>query len=513
MAGAPQQGVNPDWYNAYNQQVAANDDSGGLEGVNPPAMKFKEGDNIFRLMPPAEAIPFALAAIKAGQAADWARGVPPVCNVKIYLPTFSSSPAGGISLFGNKAVVSPATIFPGETHPVYGADPAQEFLEKEGIRWLKLEDLKRNPVLHAMKEALNYKERTALQVVHLGVSQNGAYVPFPVGHAKVETYFVYHNDFTNAWKRPLFDEPSERGRHPFDPFWYGINFAIVRTGKDVNTEYSNLHGIYGPPYGDFSKPYGYPMVVDQSGQPYMPEIERLLMQVRPWKQIMRIATPEEIKADLERTVKAVRGKYAAVQVPAGAPSPAGGPSYAPPPPGGPPPMPAPSGGPPPTTPAMAGGPLASPPVPGYGPPPVGGPPAGPPVYGPAPVNQGPAYAPNPGPAYAPPPPAYPSVPGGGQYPAMASPPPAANPPTSMPAVPAHPPTQNLAGYPMPPQGPAQAAQQTQQNAPAYAPPVQNQQPPQQGYAPPVPQGYAAPPAPGYPPQQPPAPPPLPGGAR
>ena len=392
MAGPQQQGL-PDWYKGYQQQSSANEDSGGLEGVTPPAMKFKEGDSHFRLMPPAEAIPQALAAAKAGQSADWSGGGRhPVCRMKVYFPTYGDGPAKGISLFGSKAVVSPATVFPNESQPIYGNDPAQDWLEKEGIRWMKADDLKKDPMKHALREALSYKDRTALQVVNLGVSQNGAPVYLQRGQGNVETYFVYGNDFDSIWVRPLFTEVIERGRQPFDPGWYGIHFGIFRKGTDRNTEYSNLRGLFGMPYGDASKNYGDPLIWDAQGQPDWPEIERLLMQVKPWKSIMHIATVEEVRQNLERVIKAVHEKFAPAsvsvpQMPGGFVPPGG---YAPPPPaaGLPPSNPAmPGGGPamPPMAgqyPPYAGAPASAPPAPQY--PPAGGPPAAPPSAPPAP---------------------------------------------------------------------------------------------------------------------------------
>ena len=389
MAGPQQQGL-PAWMKGYQQQSSANEDSGGIEGVTPPATKFKEGDSHWRLMPPAEAIPQALAAARSGQAADWSGGGhSPVCRMKIYFPTYGDGPAKGISLFGSKAVVSPATVFPNEGQPIYGNDPAQEWLEKEGIRFMKTDELKKNPMFHAFREALSYKDRTALQIVNLGVSQNGAPLYLQRGQGQVETYFVYGNDFDGQWVRPLFGEVVERGRIPFDPGWFGIHFGLFRKGTDRNTEYSNLRGLFGMPYGDASKNYGYPLIWDAQGQPDWAEIERLLMQVKPWKQVMHIATVEEVKQNLERVIKAVHEKFApaSVNVPGGPPAMPGG--YVPPPP---------AAGLPPTNPAMPGGAPAMPPMSGQYPPYAGGPP-----QAPAQAPQPPQYAP---PTQAPQPPQY-----------------------------------------------------------------------------------------------------------
>jgi hypothetical protein len=146
--------------------------------------------------------------------------------MKVYFPSWSDGASKGISLFGNKAVVSPSTVFPNEAGPIYGNDPAAEWLEKEGIRYMKTDDLKKNPMLAAFREALSYKDRTVLQLVNLGLSQNGGPIYLQPGQGNVETYFVYANDFDSKWTRPLFTEVIERGRHPFDPGWYGIHFGI-----------------------------------------------------------------------------------------------------------------------------------------------------------------------------------------------------------------------------------------------------------------------------------------------
>lgn len=368
MAGQPQHGV-PAWLAGHQKQHSANDDGGGLEGVTPPAMKFKEGDSHFRLMPPAEGIPAALAAARAGQAADWSGGgFSPVCRMRVYFPSYGDGASKGISLFGSKAVVSPSTIFPNEGGPVYGNDPAAEWLEAKGIRYMKTDELKKDPMAAALREALSYKDRTVMQLVNLGLSQNGAPIYLQHGQGQVETYFVYSNDFDSKWTRPLFTEVIERGRQPFDPGWYGIHYGIYRKGTDRNTEYSNLRGLFGAPYGDASKNYGYAMCVDfQTGQPNWQEIERILSQVKPWKQIMHIATVEEVKEALDRTVAAIYEKFApaSVQVPA---------------------MPGGNYGPPmaglPSSPAMPGGGPAVPPPPGQYPPqaqqPQYQPPSGPP---------------------------------------------------------------------------------------------------------------------------------------
>ena len=472
MSGYPQQNV-PAWLQGHQKQSQDNEEGGGLEGVTPPAMKFKEGDSHFRLMPPAEAIPAALAAARSGQAADWSGGgMSPVCRMKVYFPSWSDGSSKGISLFGNKAVVSPSTVFPNEAGPIYGNDPAAEWLEKEGIRYMKTDDLKKNPMLAAFREALSYKDRTVLQLVNLGLSQNGGPIYLQPGQGNVETYFVYANDFDSKWTRPLFTEVIERGRHPFDPGWYGIHFGIYRKGTDRNTEYSNLRGLFGAPYGDAAQSYGYAMCVDfQTGQPNWQEIERLLAQVKPWKQVMHIATVEEVKENLERVIATIHEKFAPAQ--SQVPQMPGG-NYAPPP----------ASGLPPSSPAMPGGGPAVPPPPGgvqY--PPQAGAPAGPPT---APPSAPPA------------PPAPPAGPPQyGQQAPPAGPPqygqqaPPAGPPSAPPAPGGYAPQAGPPQYGQPPQNPGSTVPNTPPNTPPLSAPPQGMNPAgvqgaAQGAAPPAP---------------------------
>lgn len=458
-------GALPDYMQQMNQQAAATQEpgGGGIEGLNPAMTKFSEGTNTFRIMPGAKAVPGILAAAQQG---DWA-GVKNACMTDVpsvalllHYPSYSSGPSKGISLF-TKVVASPQSFF-ADIGATLGEDPVYAFLEEQGVRWAKDADLDARG--KALRAALLPKQRRLLQIVNKGL--NGQH--YEHGKTVVGLYTVFTDDFEQIWQTPCFMHPEQMGLRPMDPYYYGLDYQIVRTGKDIKTTYSGLQGLY-PPQG---QSHAYPVVMDANGNPDFPEIERLLGTIVPWENVVERVTPEQVQEAITRCVAAIDKKFAsgAVAVPG---MPAGQP---------------PTDGPPP-----AGGAVAPPPQqPGAVAPPAqpGNPPAPPPGPG-MPPQQPPAQPPQ----QAPQPPQM-GAPVAGDPPQMVSAPAA---PTNVPNasggahVPVSPPQSNAIDPAQMNQAMNQLGQPAQQQQPAVAAPPGA--PPQQPAPPPAPTGQQPPPPP------------------
>lgn len=500
MAGA----AGPSWMANYQQQSAASEEQTGLSGIAVPPVKFAEGINHFRVMPPAEAVGAILDGLRNNKAYDLSGGgFPPVSRYQLYLPSYGED---SISLFGNEVVASPLTHLFGDNKP-YSEDPVQSWLDKSGIKWMKKAELERDKRAATIRNALACKDRVIMQLVNFGVVAPGLQRPaYNPAELKVESWMIWNDDFEGIYLHPMFIDPEQRGRPSIDPGWWGINMSVTRVGQKRDTKYHNVHGLYGPPYTTHDSRYGYPMLLDQQGNVDVMNIERLLKQVVPFRNLIRVASPEELQEAMNRTMKEIDAKFSPVSVPSS---------------GIPGQPPAQGYGQPPAPPQQQqyGAPPASP-AQGYGQPPAPPQPYGAPVQPPAPPQGGqPAY-PQGGP------PAYPQ-----QQQQTAPPPPNYGAPQQPPTHPGYTPQQQQQPYQQPqnmapvPQTPPQTPnlsspppansldpRQMQQATQNFAPPAQQQQP-QYGAPPPAPQAHGAPPAP---PQQqqygaPPAPPPPPGG--
>lgn len=499
MAGA----AGPSWMANYQQQSAASEEQTGLSGIAVPPVKFAEGINHFRVMPPAEAVGAILDGLRNNKAYDLSGGgFPPVSRYQLYLPSYGED---SISLFGNEVVASPLTHLFGDNKP-YSEDPVQSWLDKSGIKWMKKAELERDKRAATIRNALACKDRVIMQLVNFGVVAPGLQRPaYNPAELKVESWMIWNDDFEGIYLHPMFIDPEQRGRPSIDPGWWGINMSVTRVGQKRDTKYHNVHGLYGPPYTTHDSRYGYPMLLDQQGNVDVMNIERLLKQVVPFRNLIRVASPEELQEAMNRTMKEIDAKFSPVSVPSsGIPGQPPAQGY-----GQPPAPPQQQYGAPPASPAQ-----------GYGQPPAPPQPYGAPVQPPAPPQGGqPAY-PQGGP------PAYPQ-----QQQQTAPPPPNYGAPQQPPTHPGYTPQQQQQPYQQPqnmapvPQTPPQTPnlsspppansldpRQMQQATQNFAPPAQQQQP-QYGAPPPAPQAHGAPPAP---PQQqqygaPPAPPPPPGG--
>lgn len=504
MAGA----AGPSWMANYQQQSAASEEQTGLSGIAVPPVKFAEGINHFRVMPPAEAVGAILDGLRNNKAYDLSGGgFPPVSRYQLYLPSYGED---SISLFGNEVVASPLTHLFGDNKP-YSEDPVQSWLDKSGIKWMKKAELERDKRAATIRNALACKDRVIMQLVNFGVVAPGLQRPaYNPAELKVESWMIWNDDFEGIYLHPMFIDPEQRGRPSIDPGWWGINMSVTRVGQKRDTKYHNVHGLYGPPYTTHDSRYGYPMLLDQQGNVDVMNIERLLKQVVPFRNLIRVASPEELQEAMNRTMKEIDAKFSPVSVPSsGIPGQPPAQGY-----GQPPAPPQQQYGAPPASPAQ-----------GYGQPPAPPQPYGAPVQPPAPPQGGqPAY-PQGGP------PAYPQ-----QQQQTAPPPPNYGAPQQPPTHPGYTPQQQQQPYQQPqnmapvPQTPPQTPnlsspppansldpRQMQQATQNFAPPAQQQQP-QYGAPPPAPQAHGAPQygAPPAPPQQqqygaPPAPPPPPGG--
>lgn len=471
----------PSWMANYQQQSAASEEQTGISGVAVPPVKFVEGINHFRVMPPAEAVPAILDGLHNNKAYDLsAGGFPPVSRYQLYLPAYSDESGGGISLFGNEVVASPLTHLFGD-NAAYTEDPVQAWLDKSGIKWMKKAELERDKRAHAIRQAMACKDRVVLQLVNYGVVSAGLQRPsFNPAELKVESWMIWNDDFEGVYLHPMFIDPEQRRRPSIDPGWWGINMSVTRTGQKRDTKYQNVHGLYGPPYTTHDSQYGYPMLLDQSGHPDIQNIERLLGQVVPFRKLIRIATPEELNAAMIETLNAIDEKFSPASVPSNGI------------PGGPPQNyqqpPAPGG----------------PPQGGYGPPPVSQQPYGNPQQPPPPAQQPQTQAPQP-PAYG----APQQPPQGGPPQNYQQPQQQYQQPQNMASVPQTPPqTPNLSS---PPNAATLDPRQMQQAAQNFAPPpAQQSAPPAYGAPPPAPQQEAQA---GPPPQYGSPPPPPGGGAR
>lgn len=472
MAGAS----GPSWMGNYQQQSAASAEQTGVTGVAVPMVSFDEGINHFRLMPPAEAVSAVIEGLKTNKPYDLsAGGFPPCARFQLYMPAYTEG--GGLSLFGNEVVASPLTHLFGDNRP-HIEDPVQKWLDSSGIKWMKKADLDRDKRAAAIRASLACKDRVIIQLVNFGVVGAGLQRPaFNPAELKVECWAIWNDDFDGVYCHPMFVDPEQRRRPSVDPGWWGINMSITRVGQKRDTKYNNCHGIYGPPYAAHDSQYGYPMLLDQSGHPDMLNIERLLKQVMPFRQLIRTATPEELTEAMHRTLKAIDEKFAPAQVPVGN-------------------MP----GQPPAPPQNFGAPPANP---GYGAPPAYGAPPTPygnPAQPPAPA------APPANSGYGAPPP----IPQYGQQPQPSAPPPPNygapqqyQQPQNMATVPATPP--QMPNLSSPPAAntldPRQMQQATQQYGAPPTPPASHAGPPAYGAppTPPAPPAYGAPPAPPAPP--------------
>ena len=373
----------PSWMANYQQQSAASEEQTGITGIAVPPVKFVEGINHFRVMPPAEAVPAIIDGLRNNKEYDLtAGGFPPVSRYQLYLPAYGE---GAISLFGNEVVASPLTHLFGDKS-AYTEDPVQAWLDKSGIKWMKKGDLERDKRAQAIRNAMACKDRVILQLVNFGVVSAGMQRPaYNPSELAVQSWMIWQEDFDGVYLHPMFLAPDERRRPSIDPGWWGINMSVTRTGQKRDTKYQNVHGIYGPPYTTHDSQYGYPMVLDQNGHPDIPAIERLLGQIVPFRSLIRVATPEELNAAMVETLNAIDAKFAPASVPSNGipgsqpPAPAGPPQQ-PPAPAGPPQQPY---GNPQQPPAPAGPPMnyqqqTAPQPPNYGapqqPPAVGGPP-------------------------------------------------------------------------------------------------------------------------------------------
>lgn len=463
--GVPGGGALPDYMQQMKQQADATQEpgGGGLEGFTPGPTKFDEGVNTFRIMPGAKAVPMILEAAARG---DWA-AVKNACaldspsvSLLLHYPSYSGGASKGISLF-SKVVASPQSFFT-DIGATLGEDPVYAFLDEQGVRWTKDADLDARG--KALRAAMLPKHRRLLQIVNKGL--NGQHYEY--GKTVVGLYSVFDDDFEQVWQTPCFMHPEQMQLRPMDPYYYGIDFQILRTGKDIKTTYTQLQGLY-PAQG---QQFAYPVVMDTAGNPDMAEIERLLRSIVAWENVVERVTPEQVQEAIVRCTATIDKKFAtgAVAIPGMAGQPAAG-----------------AGLPntavaPPNQPGVTAPPAAAP---GQPPPPPPGPGM------PPPANQPPATAPMP--------PAMGVPVAGGTPPAM----------TSAPAVPQNVP--NASGGTHVPVAPPQSSQidpaqmnqaMTQLGQPAAQPAAPAAAPP----GAPVAAPGQPPPPPAAPGQQPPPPP-------
>lgn len=431
-----------DWLKRSQEVVDQNEEESGsgVPGIDPPLVKFQEGTSQFRILPAHAAVSAITAAINSG---DWAAvkaaaEMEPLARAQVYMPGRGDDDAGGISLF-NAARVSPYTVWPGEPNSVRESDPVERFLEDEGIRWVKTDDL--DPRGRAIRAATKKSDRILFQVVNFGINATG----FQRGQDGTNVLFWSYKDWTEKFSYPVLVAPHQQKLTPMDLFYGGMNFQIRRVGTRRDTQYQ-VQGVF-PAAGNG---WGYPAFMT-GDQVDIQESLRVLSLVKPWPEVIKKATCEEIDEALRRMMKLIDAKFVnrgQVAIPGMPPAVAPAPQVpaAPPPvaqspfPSGPnvPPAPPPMGQP--SAPPMHSAPATPPNVPNlWSPAPAPAPPPAAPMTAPAPASPAP---PPPPPA---PPPAGPGVDQGRMDQAMANPAPAVPPPASN--VPGAPPPPGSASFP------------------------------------------------------------------
>lgn len=311
----------PEWMqhaNAQQEQFEAREDSqGGIPGFALPFVSFGQGESHFRIAAPAENYPAiyhfhndrsAWPEINLGHA---------YVEVKIHMPVMDTKGhSRGIGLF-QEGMYSPSMGEGVIAGHVTQADPAELYLKDAAhgaIQYISHDN--KTPYQRAVWEALSPKEVILMQIVNLGVINPATGLPStPNADLKVELFKKSTKNFTGGAKwdanNRMFMNLINRQRSPVDPYHTGVNFKIFREGKGrTGTSYSAPEPLYDLPYVAVGATSGYPLVrmMDPTTNQPVADIEtttRLMGEVKAWSDVLKIATPDQIQAAIEVTIKSL----------------------------------------------------------------------------------------------------------------------------------------------------------------------------------------------------------------
>lgn len=295
MTGVPQ-----NFMGQMQEQYSSNaEQTGGVKGIDPELVKFKEGSSFFRPLPAAARVEAIIAAMTANDpqaCVNAAADVNALCRAHVYMPARSDD-AHGISLF-REAFYSCDNQLPGQDASARIPDPIDRLLEDIGVKWEKQENLDARG--KCIRAASRRSDRYLIQVVNKGI--NGS--EWQRGVSPIGLWMPAYKDFDEKFKVNVFDTPFHQGFISCDPFWKGVNMQISRSGKNRDTKYVVQMDMTSVRGNGFGSP-----LFEFNGQHDLDEAIRVLNMVKPWDQVMQRATPQQLEEAWKVMMERVDQKF------------------------------------------------------------------------------------------------------------------------------------------------------------------------------------------------------------